>query len=1114
MKFNFKVPFSIILVLTLLVTSFVGYSQTAAASNNLEEAYYVSPTGDDINGNGSISKPFKTITKARNFVRTKIAGGMTKNITVYLRGGNYYQSSVVDLNKSDSGRDGFYVIYKNYRNEKPVIYGGENITGWKLYSDKIYMKNIGSGWKSHNLTENGVQGILARTSNSGYLKTGKESIPDGYKKDYYKQLNFQANDIPKIANITDLECAIWPNGPEGYSNWAQNVISISAIDYSKKFIALSGSTSYEIFRGSRYIIQGALELLDQAGEFYVDSKNGILYYWPRNKDINKQDIVLAKTSKVFDFAGAHNVTINGLTVSTSEFNINNQAEAMINISNSKNITVSNCELKNIGGNAILCKSDAQSISNNIISGNLIHDIGVSGVQLENSGSNTVTNNQIYNIGNIVGDGTGIGMMQSASNTISHNRIYNSKRFGISGALPNMSKNVIEYNDVLQCMTDSQDGGAIYLYRAGPGNEIRYNQIHDYDIPFSFGAGLYLDDLTMDTYSHHNLIYKIQRTTTRGDLLTPVLIKGYNNKFYNNITVDTSNNLLWGAIGVSVNNGGPETSGQEYGNNIFYNATGKKGSSREGVLFVNTAMENDRFAYSNNNLFFNPSGVYKCQTSWQDPLIDWTKWKSVYGLDTKSVTGKDPRFVDTVNGDYRLRYDSPAINMGIDGVNAEPIGLLSTFPFSNKTEAIQKLFIKTSTTDARTSYVDLIPKKTTQLTVSGRTVSGYLLPNLLGEVKFTSDSPKIASVSAKGVVTALSKGTAKITATVTRKSVTKKVDFYVRVANTVPKSVPLASVYVAPPPKPITGTKLTGKVFGTNSPKTWPDDYRNAFDNNIDNYFDTWDAEEPKGSLNYGFTGIDVGAGNAKAIKLIRFVPRTGWNDRMVGGKFQGSNTGNEADYKDIYTITKAPKPDWNSIEIKNGEQFRYFRYISPTNGWGNVAEIEFYAEGNEIINTTPTPEPSPIPKPTTGDTIVKKGNLLLNSGFESGNSNWDSWGNSEFTASNAHSGSNSMKVGTGSGGFVQNIKTNIVEGAKYTLSAWGKCAAGDSEAAAIKIMCVNDNDKHLISPDPMSEYFTSTYTQKSINFTVPVGTTKILVVVWKDGATTDAYFDDFNLEIN
>ena len=82
--------------------------------------------------------------------------------------------------------------------------------------------------------------------------------------------------------------------------------------------------------------------------------------------------------------------------------------------------------------------------------------------------------------------------------------------------------------------------------------------------------------------------------------------------------------------------------------------------------------------------------------------------------------------------------------------------------------------------------------------------------------------------------------------------------------------------------------LTGTPYGT-SP-AWgdlPNTYDKVFDGDPSTFFD---FAEPSG----GYTGIDLGAGNASPVAAIRFVPRNGQLGRMVGGRFEGCTDGPEA----------------------------------------------------------------------------------------------------------------------------------------------------------------------------------------------------------------------------
>jgi hypothetical protein len=72
---------------------------------------------------------------------------------------------------------------------------------------------------------------------------------------------------------------------------------------------------------------------------------------------------------------------------------------------------------------------------------------------------------------------------------------------------------------------------------------------------------------------------------------------------------------------------------------------------------------------------------------------------------------------------------------------------------------------------------------------------------------------------------------------------------------------------------------------------------------------------------------------------------------MVGGKFQGSNVSSSSGFVDLYTISSAPATQWNEVTISNSTGYRWVRYLSPSNGFCNIAEMEFY----ESSTTFPDP---------------------------------------------------------------------------------------------------------------------------------------------------------------
>ena len=61
-------------------------------------------------------------------------------------------------------------------------------------------------------------------------------------------------------------------------------------------------------------------------------------------------------------------------------------------------------------------------------------------------------------------------------------------------------------------------------------------MHDSDIEFSFGFGIYPDDASSGTTARGNLVHGLQRGG-KGNLVSAVYTKGLSNSFENNILVD-------------------------------------------------------------------------------------------------------------------------------------------------------------------------------------------------------------------------------------------------------------------------------------------------------------------------------------------------------------------------------------------------------------------------------------------------------------------------------------------------------------------------------------------------------------------------------------------------
>jgi len=135
--------------------------------------------------------------------------------------------------------------------------------------------------------------------------------------------------------------------------------------------------------------------------------------------------------------------------------------------------------------------------------------------------------------------------------------------------------------------------------------------------------------------------------------------------------------------------------------------------------------------------------------------------------------------------------------------------------------------------------------------------------------------------------------------------------------------------------------LTGTAIGT--PGSWNNSgntFLKVFDGSLTTFFD---APDPG---NFDWAGLDFGPGAANTITTIAYCPRSGFSGRMVGGAFQGANTPDFSDAVTLFTLNAAPTEGVMTFRtVNSASPFRYARYLAPSAGWGNIAELQFFGYG-------------------------------------------------------------------------------------------------------------------------------------------------------------------------
>ncbi len=343
----------------------------------------------------------------------------------------------------------------------------------------------------------------------------------------------------------------------GYWDWMTDTIPVSAIDVNARRLTYKTVAGHpEIYRpkyatrnNARYFVQGNLGFLDVPGEYYFNEVTGDLYYYPEG-NIEDQEIVIPYVKEIIRVEGTsrdsmvENIEFSGITVKDADhtewyaygWNWGDAGDGLgfypkeaegstqpsyceqteriefqygnITLKNTRNIAITKTRIKNSGmfGIELYLANQNARIEDCMIEytahGGINVDGGYPGVAGDANGDgysrdNVIRNCIVHDIGELVGQASGITIQQSSYNTVSHVEVYNSPRRGLfltaghsrngGTAFPNGDKNynpmtelythhnTIEYAYLHDCQQDGGDDGAFfacYLWK-GKNNKPNY-----------------------------------------------------------------------------------------------------------------------------------------------------------------------------------------------------------------------------------------------------------------------------------------------------------------------------------------------------------------------------------------------------------------------------------------------------------------------------------------------------------------------------------------------------------------------------------------------------------------------------------------------------------------
>jgi len=507
--------------------------------------------------------PLATLTAARDRLRVI----KPARATVYVHPGDYFLPAPLELTAEDApkttaGTAGS-ITYRPWGHDHVRLIAGREVAGFAPVTDPAIRNRLAPAARDHvvqaDLKAMGVTDFgriesrgfgrptrpaglelffqdrpmtLARWPDEGWLTIDK--VPDGRNggRFTFKQ------PLPRPWEPDD---DIWVHGFWTH-DWADSYERVKALDPRTRTVETYPPHGvYGYSPDHRFYFLNVLEALDSPGEWYLDRDRGILYFWPP-APLSEGRAIVSVVDRVISIEDCERITVQGFVIECMR-------GSAVTIRNSANVAVIGCVIRNVGNTGVTISGGA----NCRVVGCDIHHCGDGGVRLSGGNIKTLTpaghvaeNNHIHHYSRwcmtyrpAVGVG---GVGQRVRHNLIHDGPHNAIQLG-------GNDHVIEYNEIHDVCTESDDVGAFYTGRSWVqrGTVIRYNffhHIHSAADRYRHGSRVvYLDDAASGFHIHGNVFYKA------GSLCAVNIGGGRDNIVENNVFVDCRYGVLMDARGM-------------------------------------------------------------------------------------------------------------------------------------------------------------------------------------------------------------------------------------------------------------------------------------------------------------------------------------------------------------------------------------------------------------------------------------------------------------------------------------------------------------------------------------------------------------------------------------
>ncbi len=584
-----------------------------------------------------------------------IASQRFDSVEIQVTSGIHYLNKTIYLDSQNNN-----LLITAAGNERPVIYGGKAITGWKQ-EGKFWVADVGNldfrilevnGQLAERsrLPEKGTYKHLSEFKNK-WLSTAEGGFSPKPTERELMTMKYNPDDIESINDLINTEITL-------FHMWDETLVRVDTVISEDMEITFTIPAAYPAgaFGFKDYIIWNSKHGMKKPGQWYLDRNKGKVYYWPREgQTLENTNFIIPVLDELIRIENASNITIKNLEFrsnnapvmvggfgakwfsgavyaeKSNSLKFDNLTFSNLNTSGIKtilcnNVQIENCHLHNLGAAGIRCIGSNAQIKNN-----LIHDVGQiypSTIALYVNVTDPNAREEWEmgkNEGNVI---------------IEHNTIYNTPYVGIASGGHDTK---ILHNRVYDVMQVLSDGSGIYVTFCKnlllKGNFVS-------DIGKKHGAGTsayYLDEFTDNATVEGNLSLNVNR---------PVH------------THFCKNNVINNNIFIIENGEGrithPRCENITFKNNIL---VAEKGIDIEGVNLITSGASN--ILYSKTGKEIRGSNMMiKERINWT-PIKDGELFKLV-----------DPQIESYKNGIVTFSQTTPAKELGIKPIDVSSAGVIN------------------------------------------------------------------------------------------------------------------------------------------------------------------------------------------------------------------------------------------------------------------------------------------------------------------------------------------------------------------------------------------------------------------------------------------------------